>query len=124
MSASGQAATSVAPWLCGAYPQATRSVLQKIASLPVDREVKQSAQSTLEVMGRMADFLQGGATAPGRLSLPRSNDPCHRQPALDNLPYNCRMNDVAGGHKPRLTHRFYHVPASNTAVGHAILENI
>ena len=34
------------------------------------------------------------------------------------------MNDVAGGHKPRLTHRFYHVPASNTAVGHAILENI
>jgi protocatechuate 4,5-dioxygenase beta chain len=27
------------------------------------------------------------------------------------------------GPKPRLAHRFYHVPASNTAVGHAILEN-
>jgi hypothetical protein len=25
--------------------------------------------------------------------------------------------------KVRLTHRFYHVPASNTAVGHLILEN-
>ncbi|MEN9889190.1 MAG: hypothetical protein RL559_1227, partial [Pseudomonadota bacterium] len=24
---------------------------------------------------------------------------------------------------PKLAHRFYHVPASNTAVGHAILEN-
>jgi protocatechuate 4,5-dioxygenase, beta chain len=33
------------------------------------------------------------------------------------------MADVAGGAKPTLAHRFYHVPASNTAVGHAILEN-
>ncbi|MEY2952321.1 MAG: hypothetical protein RLZZ401_408, partial [Pseudomonadota bacterium] len=33
------------------------------------------------------------------------------------------MADVAGGPKPKLAHRFYHVPASNTAVGHAILEN-
>ena len=33
------------------------------------------------------------------------------------------MADVAGGAKPRLRHRFYHVPASNTAVGHLILEN-
>jgi protocatechuate 4,5-dioxygenase beta chain len=24
---------------------------------------------------------------------------------------------------PRVRHRFYHVPASNTAVGHLILEN-
>ena len=24
---------------------------------------------------------------------------------------------------PKVTHRFYHVPASNTAVGHLILEN-
>jgi protocatechuate 4,5-dioxygenase beta chain len=30
--------------------------------------------------------------------------------------------DVAGGAAPRVTHRFYHVPASNTAVGHLILE--
>jgi protocatechuate 4,5-dioxygenase beta chain len=33
------------------------------------------------------------------------------------------MADVAGGSKPRVAHRFYHVPASNTAVGHLILEN-
>ena len=33
------------------------------------------------------------------------------------------MADLNGGAKPTLKHRFYHVPASNTAVGHAILEN-
>lgn len=33
------------------------------------------------------------------------------------------MRDVAGGPPPRVVHRFYHVPASNTAVGHLILEN-
>jgi protocatechuate 4,5-dioxygenase beta chain len=33
------------------------------------------------------------------------------------------MSDVAGGPAPRVAHRFYHVPASNTAVGHLILEN-
>ena len=33
------------------------------------------------------------------------------------------MADVAGGVRPRVAHRFYHVPASNTAVGHLILEN-
>jgi hypothetical protein len=33
------------------------------------------------------------------------------------------MNDVAGGKEPTLKQRFYHVPASNTAVGHVILEN-
>ena len=33
------------------------------------------------------------------------------------------MADVAGGKKPTVRHRFYHVPASNTAVGHLILEN-
>jgi hypothetical protein len=33
------------------------------------------------------------------------------------------MNDVNGGKAPVLKKRFYHVPASNTAVGHAILEN-
>jgi protocatechuate 4,5-dioxygenase beta chain len=32
------------------------------------------------------------------------------------------MADVSGGKKPRVVHRFYHVPASNTAVGHLILE--
>jgi protocatechuate 4,5-dioxygenase, beta chain len=37
------------------------------------------------------------------------------------------MNDVnktPGGAAPQLLHRFYHVPASNTAVGHLILENV
>jgi len=33
------------------------------------------------------------------------------------------MADVGGGRRPTVTHRFYHVPASNTAVGHLILEN-
>lgn len=33
------------------------------------------------------------------------------------------MADVAGGKAPTLAHRFFHVPASNTAVGHLILEN-
>ena len=33
------------------------------------------------------------------------------------------MADTAGGAAPRVMHRFYHVPASNTAVGHLILEN-
>jgi protocatechuate 4,5-dioxygenase, beta chain len=34
------------------------------------------------------------------------------------------LNDVAGGPAPKLLHRFHHVPASNTAVGHVILENL
>jgi protocatechuate 4,5-dioxygenase beta chain len=37
------------------------------------------------------------------------------------------MSDIQNGKvvgpAPKLAHRFYHVPASNTAVGHAILEN-
>jgi protocatechuate 4,5-dioxygenase beta chain len=37
------------------------------------------------------------------------------------------MSDVSSGatsgHPPRVRHRFYHVPASNTAVGHLILED-
>ena len=33
------------------------------------------------------------------------------------------MADIEGGAAPTLRHRFYHVPASNTAVGHLILEN-
>lgn len=32
------------------------------------------------------------------------------------------MADVAGGSAPKVAHRFFHVPASNTAVGHLILE--
>ena len=33
------------------------------------------------------------------------------------------MGDVAGARKPIVKHRFMHVPASNTSVGHLILEN-
>lgn len=33
------------------------------------------------------------------------------------------MSDLAGGADPELVHRFYHVPASNTAVGHLVLED-
>jgi len=33
------------------------------------------------------------------------------------------MADIHGGARPKVAHRFYHVPASNTAVGHLILEN-
>jgi len=33
------------------------------------------------------------------------------------------MDDVNGGKPATMRHRFYHVPASNTAVGHMILEN-
>lgn len=33
------------------------------------------------------------------------------------------MSDINGGPAPHVAHRFYHVPASNTAVGHLILEN-
>jgi len=33
------------------------------------------------------------------------------------------MSDVARGAKPKVVHRFFHVPASNTAVGHLILED-
>jgi protocatechuate 4,5-dioxygenase beta chain len=32
------------------------------------------------------------------------------------------MADASGGPKPKEAHRFYHVPASNTAVGHLVLE--
>jgi protocatechuate 4,5-dioxygenase beta chain len=35
------------------------------------------------------------------------------------------MADIAdAARKISVKHRFYHVPASNTAVGHAILENV
>lgn len=32
------------------------------------------------------------------------------------------MGDLAGGNAPEVIHRFYHVPASNTAIGHLIME--
>jgi len=42
--------------------------------------------------------------------------------AMSDVPRGA-MADIAGGKAPRVVHRFFHVPASNTAVGHLILEN-
>ena len=42
--------------------------------------------------------------------------------AMSDVPRGASA-DVAGGAPPTVRHRFYHVPASNTAVGHLILEN-
>ena len=33
------------------------------------------------------------------------------------------LSDIDGSGEVEVKHRFYHVPASNTAVGHLILEN-
>ena len=33
------------------------------------------------------------------------------------------MNDLGSGPAPEVLHRFYHVAASNTAVGHLVLKN-
>jgi len=33
------------------------------------------------------------------------------------------MDDQFGGGAPEVNHRFYHVPASNTAVGHLVISN-
>jgi protocatechuate 4,5-dioxygenase beta chain len=33
------------------------------------------------------------------------------------------MSDIAGGKPPTVRHRFYHIPGSNTAIGHLILED-
>ena len=47
--------------------------------------------------------------------------------AMSDVPYNDKdATDLiaARAHSVRARHRFYHVPASNTAVGHLILENV
>ncbi len=47
--------------------------------------------------------------------------------AMSDVPYNDKdATDLvaARAHSVRAKHRFYHVPASNTAVGHLILENV
>ena len=43
--------------------------------------------------------------------------------AMDDVPADASQNIAAQAHPVSLKHRFYHVPASNTAVGHLILEN-
>ena len=64
---------------------------------------------------RLAQDAEHRICARGRLRRHRARDVADR-PRRD------------GGHraaapKPKVVHRFYHVPASNTAVGHLILEN-
>ena len=46
--------------------------------------------------------------------------------AMSDVPYDAKDATelvAASAHPVRVKHRFYHVPASNTAVGHLILEN-
>jgi hypothetical protein len=43
--------------------------------------------------------------------------------AMDDVPADASQNIAAQANPVSLKHRFYHVPASNTAVGHLILEN-
>ncbi len=43
--------------------------------------------------------------------------------AMDDVPADASQSIAARAHPVSLKHRFYHVPASNTAVGHLILEN-
>jgi protocatechuate 4,5-dioxygenase, beta chain len=42
--------------------------------------------------------------------------------AMSDVPYDATDLEAARAHSVRVKHRFYHVPASNTAVGHLILE--
>jgi len=44
--------------------------------------------------------------------------------AMDDVADNATKNIACHADGVRARHRFYHVPASNTAVGHLILENI
>jgi hypothetical protein len=43
--------------------------------------------------------------------------------AMNDVPGDATENIAASAHPVSVKHRFYHVPASNTAVGHLILEN-
>ena len=43
--------------------------------------------------------------------------------AMSDVAYDAADLDAAKAHSVKVKHRFYHVPASNTAVGHLILEN-
>ncbi len=43
--------------------------------------------------------------------------------AMSDVPYDATDLEATRAHSVSVKHRFYHVPASNTAVGHLILEN-
>ena len=53
----------------------------------------------------------------------RAIEGCRTRDVKKPSPEGAIADVVAGGAKPKIAHRFYHVPASNTAVGHLILEN-
>ncbi|MCL4177201.1 MAG: HEAT repeat domain-containing protein [Verrucomicrobia bacterium] len=58
-----QAAMTLSRRLCGAFPEPTKAVLQKLASLPIEPAVKKSAADLLEVMGHFGDFILGWQVA-------------------------------------------------------------
>jgi HEAT repeat protein len=58
-----QAAMTLSRRLCGAFPEPTKAVLQKLASLPVEPAVKKSAADLLEVMANFGDYIMGWQVA-------------------------------------------------------------
>jgi HEAT repeat protein len=54
-----QAAMTLARRLCGAFPEPTKAVLNRIGGLPVEPALKQSAADLLEVMAKFDDFIMG-----------------------------------------------------------------
>lgn len=52
-----QATVRLAPFVCGTAREATRASLQKVASLPVGRELQQSAKDLFETIGQFDDFI-------------------------------------------------------------------
>lgn len=57
------AAVSLAPYLCGSAREATLAMLRKVADLPVDQKVKQSALNLREVIGKFDDFVMAWQVA-------------------------------------------------------------
>jgi HEAT repeat protein len=59
------AVVSIAPYVCGLHRDAARSVLQKVADLPLESELKQSAKDLKATIDQFADFITAWqATGP------------------------------------------------------------
>jgi len=58
-----QAAITLGPRLCGAFPQPSKAILEKLANLPVDSAVRESAAGWLQVMGKFEDFIMSWQAA-------------------------------------------------------------
>ena len=52
-----QAAVAIAPYVCGTDRESAKAALQKVADLPVEAELKQSAKDLKATIDRFADFL-------------------------------------------------------------------